>query len=181
MPRIDIPELENLPPISQTILQEIRDTGGPVADLHVALAMSEPALAAYWAMRQAVTAHGALPERTRFAVQLAASATGGSPYTRAVNAMLADRAGWSTGEIAAIHQGTVPDDAHLTALLHLTQQAARHRGRIDERTWQAARRQGWSAAALLETLTLVTLVLFVDLVANTLDLVPDVPRRSETA
>jgi len=181
MPRIDIPDLDTLPSTSRTILQEIRDTGQPVADLHVALAMSEPALAAYWAMRKAITAHGTLPDRTRFAVQLAASAAGGGPYTRTVNAMLAARAGWSTGEIAAIHQGAVPDDAQLTTLLHLTQQAARHRGRIDERTWQGARRYGWSPAELLEALTLVALVLFVDLVANTFELVPDVPRRSATA
>jgi len=57
----------------------------------------------------------------------------------------------------------VPDDTRLTTLLHLAQQAARHRGRVDDRTWQAARRHGWSPAALLEALTPVTLVLFVDL------------------
>ncbi len=174
MTRIDLPEHADLPMASRDILNEIVEAGqNKIINLQTGMAISTTTLAAYWAMRKAVTEHATLPPKTRFAIMLATAAADESDYSQRLNTHLALDAGWTAEEVLALQKGTAPGDPRLTSLLRLTQQAARTHGRVTDSTWSAARDSGWEPCQLLEAITHVALVGFVDLVTNLLELDPD--------
>jgi alkylhydroperoxidase/carboxymuconolactone decarboxylase family protein YurZ len=171
MTRIDMPDFDDLPAPSREILTAILATGqARILNLQAGMALSPATLATYWVMRRTLTEHATLDPRERFAVMLAAAAANETSYTTKLNITLALRAGWSPEDIPLLQQATAPGDPKLSSLLLLAQRVVREYGRVDDDDWRDALANRCESAQLLEATTHVALVLFMDLIANLLEL-----------
>jgi alkylhydroperoxidase/carboxymuconolactone decarboxylase family protein YurZ len=180
MTRIDMPDVDDVPAPSREILTAILATGqARILNLQAGMALSPATLATYWVMRRTLTEHTTLDSRTRFAVMLATAAANETSYTTKLNTTLALRAGWSPEDIALLRQATAPGDPKLSSLLLLAQKVVRERGRVDDDDWRDALANGWEPAQLLEATAHVALVLFMDLIANLLELDDEVVATSQ--
>jgi catechol 2,3-dioxygenase-like lactoylglutathione lyase family enzyme len=129
------------------------------------MANAPAVLLGYMAMRQALDDYGTLDRQTRAAILLTVAAADDCAYTIALNSLIAQQAGWDSARIEALWHGAT-DDSKLAALLRVVRQAARDRGRVDEPTWQGARRAGWSDSELAEAFAFVGLAGYVDAFVN---------------
>lgn len=166
--RIPRHTLDSAPEVTRPVLEALAQrspTPGKPINLHAQMAHSPAVLFAYMAMRKALEEHGTLDRKTRSAMLLATAADDGCAYATALNQLIASQTGWSEDELRVIRHGHL-DDPRLDALLRLTSEIAKNRGRVDESTWQAARAAGWSDAQLLEAFGTVGLTQFVDAFAN---------------
>jgi hypothetical protein len=137
-------------------------SGGRVLEMHRQMAVAPLVLEQYIALRRAIGAHAAMPERPRAAVAVAASAAGHGSYTLAINGMLARRVGWSPEQVQAVADGRSCGDANIDALLEVVREAVDSDGRVTDVTWSAALDAGWSAEDLAETYGYIALVGFCD-------------------
>src|SRR5579859_1304513 len=136
-------------PVLEALAQRSPTPGRPI-NLHAQMAHSPSVLLGYMAMRQALEENAAtLDRKTRSAILLTVASADETPYTSALNSVIAKQAGWSEAELRAFRAGQ-PEDVHLATLLAVVRQSTRHTGRVDQVTWQAARTAGWSEDQLAE-------------------------------
>jgi alkylhydroperoxidase/carboxymuconolactone decarboxylase family protein YurZ len=167
MTRLPIETLDSAPASTIPRLGKGRAVAGKVLNLHGQMAHAPTVFGAYWAMRDAVEQHATLEPKVRAALMLTVSAVTGSAYSLAVNKMLAARAGWRPGEIAALAIAVPLDtDDRTAALVAVIRQAAADEGHVREQTWDAALEAGWTTDQLGESFALLAIVLFVDFFVN---------------
>jgi alkylhydroperoxidase/carboxymuconolactone decarboxylase family protein YurZ len=167
MTRLPIETLDSAPVSTIPRLEKGRAVAGKVLNLHGQMAHTPTLFSAYWAMREAVEQHATLEPKVRAALMLTVSAVTGSEYSLAVNKMLAARAGWTPGEIAALAIAVPLDNDDRTAVLvSVICQAAADEGHVREQTWNAALEAGWTTNQLGESFALLAIVLFVDYFVN---------------
>ncbi|MBV9174110.1 MAG: VOC family protein [Chloroflexi bacterium] len=123
-------------------------------------------------MRQALDDHGTLDRKTRTAILLTTAAADECAYTVALNATIAQQAGWDERETLALRTAPAADPK-LASLLAVAGQSARNRGRVEEATWQSARVAGWTDAELAEAFGFVGLAQYVDSFINFAETEPD--------
>jgi alkylhydroperoxidase family enzyme len=189
MTRVTLHTVDSAPSGARPALERLVESSplpGGILNLWAAMAGAPVTLAAYAAIRDAISEHATLDPRTRTAVALTAGNALGGAYSQAVNTRLARRAGWTDEETVQIRAGAVPDE-RLATLLAVVREATGNMGHVDAATWSAATVAGWTDADLVEAFTFVALVMYVDCFIHYVDAdvdvptAPPVPRRPEEA
>jgi len=165
MHRIPVHTLETAPDESRSMLESVLNGPGSIGrilNLQAQLAHSPALLGAYLGMRRSIEQHATLDPKTRAAIQLTAGAVDGGEYSRAVASMLAQRAGETDEEIAALAVGDMPEDEKLAVLLAVVREATDLKGHVIDATWSNAIEAGWTDGELAEAFVLIALTLFVD-------------------
>jgi alkylhydroperoxidase family enzyme len=165
MPRLPILTKDSAPDATRSVLADLERrslTPGVLLNLHAQMANAPALLLGYMGMRHAIEEHGSLDAKIRTAVMLTTSVTNGARYSRALNAILAERAGWTGDEVEALDNGRDSGDSRIAALLDVVRQAAGHAGRVNEATWSAAQAAGWSSAQLADAFASIALTTAID-------------------
>ena len=150
-PEASRPLLEGILPFSPT---------GKLLNMHAQMAHSPAVLAAYASIRQATVTYGTLDPRVRSALMLATASVSVSAYAQAVTSFLADRAGWSHGEVLALRDGRPLGEDKIDALVGVVREAATRSGQVSDEAWQRAADCGWSSEQLTEAFAFVALTVF---------------------
>jgi|SRR5215472_12578000 len=175
MARITTLTPDSAPAGTRPLLDDVAAlSGGRLLNLHTGLANSPALLAQYLGLRRAIVDHQTLGARTGSALLLAVSSADRSPYSEAVAAQVAARAGWTDEEMAELRSGT-PRDERLAALVAVAREAATGLGRVSDATWEAAKAAGWGETELAEAFAYIGLAVYVDLFTNYAGTELDVP------
>jgi len=160
--RIPRHTIENAPDASRPILERMINVSptGRVLNMHAQMAQSPAVLAAYVSIREANDQHGTLDPRVRSALMLATAGAVRSDYAEAVTSALAQRFGWSQGDIQALRDGQSVADDKIDSIVRVVREAATRAGRVSEMTWQRAEACGWSSEQLTEAFVSLGLALF---------------------
>ena len=150
-PEASRPLLEGILPFSPT---------GKLLNMHAQMAHSPAVLAAYASIREATATYGTLDPRVRSALMLATASVSVSAYAQAVTSFLADRAGWSHGEVLALRDGRPLGEDKIDALVGVVREAATRSGQVSDEAWQRAADCGWSSEQLTEAFAFVALTVF---------------------
>ena len=162
MTRIPAHTIENAPAASRPILDRVIQFSptGRLLNLHAQMAHSPAVLAAYTSIRQATDEHGTLDFRVRSALMLATAGAVRSDYAVAITAALAQRAGWSEGEILSLRDGQSAGDDKIDSVVALVREAATRAGRVSDMIWEQAAACGWGSEQLAEAFAYLGLTLF---------------------
>jgi hypothetical protein len=150
-PAACVPLLEDLLQFSPT---------GHLLNLHAQMAESPAVLSGYVALRKTSATHASLTERVRTALMLACAAVSANDYALRVISLLAARAGWSEGQVAALSAGKDVGEPSLDTLIAVIRQAAADQGRVEETAWQRAKKAGWSDQQLAEAFAYLGLTVY---------------------
>jgi alkylhydroperoxidase family enzyme len=175
MTRIPNTTVATLPEQTVAMLKAAAPGREQPLNLHAQMAHAPALLAGYMGIRDAVAAHGTLDAKVRTAIMLTVSTIEQCPYTQALNAFQAARAGWSERDIAALRAREPLADARLDALIVLVAQATSNAGRVDDAVWQEAVDAGWSSAELGEAFLSMSLAGLVDAFVRFAQTDPDAP------
>jgi len=160
--RIPSHTIENAPGQSRPILERMINVSptGRVLNMHAQMAHSPAVLAAYVSIREANDQHGTLDSRVRSALMLATAGAVRSGYAEAVTSALAQRFGWSQGDIQALRDGQSVADDKIDSIVRVVREAATRAGRVSDVTWRQAEACGWSSEQLAEAFVSLGLTLF---------------------
>jgi len=147
-------------PVLEAVCRRSVGKGKPLT-LHAQMAHAPAVLAAYVGFRDAVDAHGTFPPAVKSAVMLAVSGAMHNAYAQSINAMLAQRAGWSDQDVLEIRDGRLGRDHQLSALLAVACDAATANGNVSDVRWMAARDAGWTDSELAELFLYIGLTTYV--------------------
>src|SRR5215471_7276990 len=75
---------------------------------------------------------------------LVTAAADGNAYALAIITLLARRAGWEPGQIAALRSGAEVGQPRADALIAVVREAAGSGGRVSDGTWARALAAGWT-------------------------------------
>ena len=162
MTRIPSHAIENAPDASRPVLERMINVSptGRVLNMHAQMAHAPAVLAAYVSIREASDRHGTLDPRVRSALMLATAGAVRSGYAEAVTSALAQRFGWSRGDIQALRDGQSVADDKIDSIVRVVREAATRAGRVSDVTWQRAEACGWSSEQLTEAFVSLGLTLF---------------------
>lgn len=181
MPRIPVHTTETAPEASRAALEAVAKRYGRVLNIHGEMAHSRALLHAYTGINRALSEHGHFDERVRETIALTVSAVDACTYCQSAHTVAALRAGFTDEQIIAIREGRIDFDDHLAGLAAVVREIAGNVGYVNDATWDAALRAGWSDTELADTFAYVLVNLctnyFNHLVGTELD-VPEAPAIS---
>ncbi|GFZ89202.1 carboxymuconolactone decarboxylase family protein [Elstera cyanobacteriorum] len=166
--------LDAAPAASQPLLSKVQAQLGSLPNFFRLLATSPAALTGYLDLGAALS-QGELDLKTRERIALAVSKANSCDYCGAAHGYLATHlAKLDAAEIRANRAGG-STDTKADAAVRFATEVARSQGRIDPATLTAARAAGFSDAALIEIVGVVTHVTFSNLINNAFDTEIDFP------
>lgn len=175
MSRLSIPaDVTAAPAASQSLLHKVQAQLGRVPNFFRLLSTSPAALEAYQALGDAI-GRGQLDLQTRERIALAVSQTNECDYCGAAHTYIATHlAKLDAAEIRANRAGGSGDAKADAAVRFATAVATQH-GRVSDADLAAARAAGYTDAALVEIVALVTYITFSNLMNNAFDPEIDFP------
>ncbi|HEY1441547.1 MAG TPA: hypothetical protein VGF65_12080 [Mycobacterium sp.] len=162
MSRIPTHTVDDAPQACRNLLENViqfSPTGRPL-NLHGQMAHSPAVLVAYTSLRKATAEHGTVGPQLSAALMLAAGSAVGNDYVVAITGRLAQLAGWTHEQIAALRAGNTTGDDKLDAIVRLVREAAANSGQVSDTTWSNAVDTGWSAEQLTEAFAYLGLTVF---------------------
>lgn len=186
MTRIPSHTVEDAPEASRELLADMVQFSptGRLLNMHAQMAHSPAVLEAYTSIRRAAGRHGTLDQRLRTGLMLATAAAEGNEYALAIITLLAQRAGWEPGQIAALRSGAEVGEPRADALIAVVREAAADSGRVSDAAWGRAVAAGYTDGDLAEAFAHLVLTVFTAYFLNyagtELD-VPDSPEISAVA
>ena len=177
MTRIPAHTTEDAPEAARELLADMVQFSptGRLLNLHAQMAHSPAVLESYVSIRRATGTHGALDQRLRTGLMLATAATADSEYALAIITLLAQRAGWQPGQIAALRSGAEVGESRADALIAVVREAAADCGRVSDAAWDHAVAAGCTDEDLAEAFAYLGLTVFTAYFFNYADTEPDVP------
>ncbi|GAA0677087.1 carboxymuconolactone decarboxylase family protein [Kitasatospora atroaurantiaca] len=151
MPRI--PQLTEDP---GGLLDRTKAQLGRVPNLYAAMANGPAALAGYLAMRDELT-RGALSPRLREQIALLIAQENDCTYCVSAHSLRGSRMGLSEAELRRTREAADDADPHADAILSLTRQVVRSRGRVEDAALARARMAGVTDTELAEVVAHVAL------------------------
>ena len=177
MSRIPTHTVEDAPQACRRLLANViqfSPTGRPL-NLHGQMAHSPAVLVAYTSLRAATAQHGTVGPRLSAALMLAAGGATGNDYVVAITSRLAQLAGWTDEQIAALRAGTATGDATVDAIAGLVREATANSGKVSDSAWSGAVDAGWSDEQLTEAFAYLGLTVFTAYFLNYAQTDLDVP------
>lgn len=151
-----MPRLPQLTEDPGGLLDRTKAQLGRVPNLYAALANGPAALAGYLAMREELS-HGVLGPRLREQIALLAAQENGCTYCVSAHSLRGRRMGLSEAELRRTREAADEADPHADAILSLTSQVIRTRGRVEDDALARARAAGVTDAELAEVVAHVAL------------------------
>ena len=143
MSRIPTHTVDDAPHACRGLLEHViqfSPTGRPL-NLHAQMAHSPAVFVAYTSLRAATAEHGTVGPQLSAALMLAAGGAVGNDYVAAITSRLAQLAGWTDEQVAALRVGSATGDDKIDAIAGLVREAAANRGKVADTTWSQARRR----------------------------------------
>lgn len=168
--KFTIHDEQSAPEGSRPLLEQARATWGMIPNQFAVLAESPVAFRAYRTVYDLFTEQSALSPQERHLVLLTISRENGCHYCTAGHSMTAKMANLPDQAIAAICDGTPPEDARLAALYHFTVAVVRERGHVSKEVCTKLLDVGYTRQQLLDVLAAVmakTLSNYVNHIAGT--------------
>ncbi|MCF2533245.1 carboxymuconolactone decarboxylase family protein [Yinghuangia soli] len=137
------------------LLDATRRSLGRVPNLYATLANGPQALAGYLAMRDALT-EGVLSARVREQLALLIAQENACTYCVSAHTLRGSKMGFSADELVGTRKAS-DADPHVAALLHLTRELVRTRGRVGDDALAEARAAGVTDAELAEVVAHIAL------------------------
>ena len=162
MSRIPTHTVADAPQACRSLLANViqfSPTGRPL-NLHGQMAHSPAVLVAYTSLRAAAAQHGTVGPRLSSALMLAAASAVGNDYVIAITSRLAQLAGWTDEQYAALRTGTATGDAKVDAIAGLVREATANSGKVGDAAWSGAVDAGWSDEQLTEAFAYLGLTVF---------------------
>lgn len=177
MSRIPTHTLDDAPHASRGLLEHViqfSPTGRPL-NLHAQMAHSPAVFVSYTSLRAATAEHGTVGPQLSAALMLAAGGAVGNDYVVGITSRLAQLAGWTAEQLAALRAGRPTGDDKVDAIATVVREAAANRGTVTDTTWTRALEAGWNDEQLAEAFAYVGLVVFTGYFLNYADTDLDVP------
>jgi hypothetical protein len=177
MSRVPTHTVDDAPQACRRLLENViqfSPTGRPL-NLHGQMAHSPAVLVAYTSLRAAAAEHGTVGPQLSAALMLAAGSAVGNDYVIAITSRLAQLAGWTDDQIAALRAGTATGDAKVDAIAGLVSEATANSGKVSDTTWSKAVNAGWNDEQLTEAFAYLGLTVFTGYFLNYAQTDLDVP------
>ena len=177
MSRIPTHTVEDAPQASRDLLENViqfSPTGRPL-NLHAQMAHSPAVLVAYTSLRKATAEHGTIGAQLSAALMLTIGGAVGNDYVVAITGRLAQLAGWTDEQVAALRAGAATGDARLDAIAALVREASVNSGKVSDAAWSRAVESGWNDEQLTEAFAYLGLTLFTAYFLNYAQTDLDVP------
>lgn len=177
MTRIPTHTVDDAPQASRRLLENViqfSPTGQPL-NLHAQMAHSPAVLVSYTSLRAATADHGTVGPKLSAALMLTAGSAIGNDYVVAITSRLAQLAGWTNEQIAALRFGTSTGDDKVDAIARLVREAAADSGKVSDSTWTEAVDAGWNDEQLAEAFAYLGLTVFTAYFLNYAQTDLDVP------
>ena len=177
MSRIPTHTVDDAPQACRPLLENVirfSPTGKPL-NLHAQMAHSPAVLTAYTSLRAATAEHGTIGPQLPAALMLTAASAVGNDYAVAITSRLAQLAGWTDEQTAALRAGTATGDHKLDAIADLVREATTNSGKVSDTTWSSAVEAGWTEEQLTEAFAYLGLTVFTAYFLNYAQTDLDVP------
>lgn len=165
---------ENAPQASQAAFATLQKQLGMLPNLYATIGHSGPALNAYLAFDHSLQSEGSFSNKEVQAVLLAVSEVNQCTYCLAAHTALAKMNGFSEEDTFGLRAGTIADEK-LAALTQLARELTETRGRAADELVAAFFAAGYSPAALVELLGLVSAKIFSNYLHNLTQVPVDFP------
>jgi hypothetical protein len=162
MSRIPTHTVDDAPQACRRLLANViqfSPTGRPL-NLHGQMAHSPAVLVAYTSLRAATAEHGTVGPQLSAALMLATGSAVGNDYVVAITSRLAQLAGWTDEQIAALRAGTATGDGKVDAIAGLVREATANSGKVSDAAWSRAIHAGWNDEQLTEAFAYLGLTVF---------------------
>ncbi|WP_420151927.1 carboxymuconolactone decarboxylase family protein [Siphonobacter sp.] len=159
MKTITVPTKEQVSPESQILFEQLEKHLGKVPNLYATIGYSPQALKGLLDLEATVTAHSAFTGKEREAINLIVSQVNACDYCLAAHTAMALKRGFSKEDTLAIRRGQV-NDPKLNVLVQLSQSIAENKGKADGTRKERFFEAGYTEAALMELVALITVRTF---------------------
>lgn len=167
MKTIQVPAVEALSTLSQSILEQVQKKMGKVPNLYATIGYSDQALKGMLDFEATLSQDSSFTGKEKEAINLIVSQVNNCDYCLAAHTVLAQLKGFSKEDTLAIRKGTV-SDSKLSAIISLAASIANNKGNASEEALDKFFEVGYDEKALIELIGLITLRTFTNYVyANT--------------
>lgn len=158
MNKLQVPTKEQVSADAQVIFEQIQKRLGKVPNLYATIGHSANALKGFLEF-EATLGKGEFTAPEREAIALVVSEVNSCDYCLAAHSLMATKNGFTKEDTLAIRKVAV-SDAKLQAVLELAKSIAENKGHADETTLENFFAAGYSEAAAIELIGLVTARIF---------------------
>lgn len=173
MKRIEVPIRENVNADSQLLFEQIAKRLGRVPNLYATIGHSANALKGFLDFETTLN-RGSFSGKEREAIALVVSQVNGCNYCLAAHTLAAMKHGFSKDDTLAIRKAEV-DDPKLKAILELAKSIAENKGHADQTKLDNFFLAGFTEAAVMDLIGLVTVRIFTNYVYALTDIPVDFP------
>ncbi|HEY9047757.1 MAG TPA: carboxymuconolactone decarboxylase family protein [Ohtaekwangia sp.] len=162
MKTIQVPAAAQVNPESQVLFEQLKKRIGKVPNLYATMGYSPFALKGFLEF-EATLNNGAFSAKEREAIALAVSEVNHCDYCLAAHTIAAKMRGFTNDETLDIRRGNVAD-TKLNAIVQLAKSITENRGSADPALVENFFNEGYSEAALMELIGLVTVRIYTNYV-----------------
>lgn len=153
----------------------IKQAMGKVPNAYLTIGTNAPDLLAQTLQLNATLAKSSLHAREREAINLVVSEESGCDYCLAAHTPQARKAGYSEVQTLELRQGFLADDARIDALVKFVQLLVSTRGTLPASYVDAFKSAGFNDQQVVETIGVVTAILFTNMLNRVNDTEIDFP------
>lgn len=153
----------------------IKQVMGKVPNAYLTIGSNAPDILAQTLQLNATLAKSSLHAREREAINLVVSEESGCDYCLAAHTPQALKAGYSEAQTLELRQGFLADDARIDALVKFVQLLVSTRGTVPAGYVAAFKAAGFNDQQVIETIGVVTAILFTNMVNRVNDTDIDFP------
>ncbi|GGH61121.1 putative peroxidase-related enzyme [Filimonas zeae] len=174
MKTFTVPALEQVDGASQTILTGVQKKLGKIPNLYATIGYSAPALKAMLDFEATLGGSNLFTAKEREAINLVVSQVNLCDYCLAAHTALAQMRGFSIAETIAIRKGDIAD-SRLNTIIRLAQSIAENKGKGEQSRIEAFFEAGFTEAAFIELIGLITARTFTNYVFASTGIPVDFP------
>lgn len=175
MSRLIAPAVADAPQAAQPLFEQIRKAAGKLPNAYALIGALSPASLQLMLDGDGVLAKGALSRADIEAIRVAVSARNGCDYCVAAHSLIGKMAGLKPDELRQLRAGESVEDAKRRALVDFARELTSSSGTVPAERVQAVLDAGWSSAQLVETMLVISLITFTNLVNRVNDTPVDFP------
>ena len=157
------------------LFKGIKQAMGKVPNAYLTIGSNAPDILAQTLQLNATLTRSSLSAREREAINLVVSEESGCDYCLAAHTPQAIKAGYSEAQTLELRQGFLIDDARIDALVKFAQLLVSTRGTLSAHHITAFRDAGFSDQQVVETIGVVTAILFTNMINRVNDTEVDFP------
>lgn len=175
MSRLAAPSINEAPEAARVLFDQIKKGMGKVPNAYATIGALSPASLALMLGGDAALSGGSLSRAEIEAVRLAVSAQNGCDYCVAAHSLVGKMAGLRPEELQALRAGQPTGEAKRDALVEFAKHVAGTQGTVEASWVQEILETGYTPTQVIETLLVIALISFTNLVNRVNDTKIDFP------